>query len=73
MGLPRSTYVTIDGLGSAYSPEVLCLRVAIKESNIQPLTFWFKLVSIFSLLVVTMFISSLHMLTIPPSLASKPR
>jgi hypothetical protein len=73
VGLPRSVYVPTDGLGPACSPVAVLSTVQEGESShTSPHTFWFKLVSVFSLLVLTTFISSSHMLTMPSNASSRP-
>ena len=56
---------TRHGLGSASPPVVLYLRQKNFELPIQPHTFLVKLISIFSLLSITTFISDSHLLAIP--------
>ena len=58
-----------NGLGSLYSPGALR---AHERGEVRPFTrsvaFWLKLISQFSLLTLTTFIKSSHMLTIPSTL-----
>ena len=69
-GLPRSTDVSSDGLGSACSP--VAPTATAGEGGYPctwPRTFWFKPISAFGLLVLTTFISSSPELAMPSTLA----
>ena len=58
----------MNGLGSVYLPVAFCPCSSRRNRAIQPLTFWFKPVSIFGLFTFTEFINSSLALALPLSL-----
>ncbi len=69
MGLPSSTFNT-QGVSACLSTEGIIDHVERNAITLSiPFTFWSRLISIFSLLIITMFIDSSHMLRIPSFLA----
>jgi len=74
-GLPRFTYMPLDGLGLGTTCSPVESSSAIGEggnSYTIPLTFWFKSISIFDLSVLTTFIGSSHLFPIPPYSSPQP-
>lgn len=60
------------GSGSVCPPEAYCPCIPKNERDDPLHTFWFRLFSIFSLFVLTMFIDSSLVLTMPANLALHP-